>query len=373
MKTKAFILSIILVLSVCAAFVGCGSTPLAQQVGLLYTVGQGSNSINAFKILSDGEINALQLANFATNPRPVSLALAPSKNFMYVANFTSNTVSGFSLNRTTGGLAPIGTAVAPSPVGTGPVGVGVSPDGKLLFVLNQTSANISVFSVDTVRGFLTEIVGSPFATLANPQFMVMSSSANLVYVSNGTLSNISGFAYNAGGTLSALGGSPFTVGAGATVGGLAIDAKGQFLYATDSVNNKVVSFSIASGTGVLAQVAGSPVAAHTTPVFVAVDATGSFLYATNQGSDDVSAYKISAGALTQVTGSPFTTKSSTATTAAQPGFVTVDVTNTFVCVANINARTMAVFVINPADGTLTAVTNSPFQQVIAPQWILTTN
>lgn len=153
---------------------------------------------------------------------------------------------------------------------------------------------------------------------------------------------------------------------------MTIDPKGLFLFAADSANNKVVSFSIASGTGALSPVAGSPFSAGTTPVSVAVDGTGTFLYASNSGSDNVSAYKISSGALTQVAGSPFSTLAAGATTAAQAGFVTVDVTNNFLYVANISARTIAGFAINSADGTLQPANNSPFFENIAPQWIITT-
>jgi 6-phosphogluconolactonase (cycloisomerase 2 family) len=372
MKIKAIILAIILVLAASTLFVGCSTSAAPTQVALFYMVGQGSNSISGSKLLSSGQLTPLSLSAFATNPRPVSMVLHPSKSFIYVANLTANTVSGYNLDRTTGVLTPIGTAVAPSPVGTGPIVVGVSGDGLLLFVLNQGSANISVFSIDTARGFLTEVAGSPFPTVANPQFMVVAPSAKQLYVANGTLSTISGFTFSASGTLSAIAGSPFSAGAGANVAGMAIDTKGQFLYAADSANNKVVSFSIASGTGVLAPVAGSPVAAHTTPVAVAVDSTGAFLYASNQGSDDVSAYKINGGALTEVSGSPFTTKATSASTAAQPGYITVDVTNTFVCVGNVNAKTVTIFSINAADGTLIQA-DTPSQQVIAPLWILTTN
>src|ERR1700748_2557369 len=77
---------------------GCGSSPAPVQIGLVYVVGQGSNTIQGFSEKSDGELNALPVSSFNTNPRPVSIAFTPAKDFLYVANFTSNTVSGYSVN-----------------------------------------------------------------------------------------------------------------------------------------------------------------------------------------------------------------------------------------------------------------------------------
>lgn len=373
MKTKALIL-LLLVMAAAVAVVGCGGSSGPAKIGLLYMVGQGSNNIIGLNMLGDGELSALPLSNFATNPRPVAMVLHPTKDFIYVANLTSNTVSGFNLDRTTGVLTPVGTAVAPSPVGTAPIGVGIDSTGQFLFVLNQGSAtvaaSISVFSIDPARGLLTEIAGSPFPTLANPQFLVVSPASPALYVANGTASTISGFVIGAGGALTSMG-APVSAGAGANVMGIAMDPKGQFLFAVDSVNNKVVSFSVASGTGVLSPV-GSPVATGTTPVAVTVDPSGQFLYASNRDSDNVSAYTIKAGVLTEDVGSPFSTKAAGITNSAQPGFLTVDFTNTFLFVSNVNARSVAVFIINGTDGTLTAVTNSPFAEVVSPSWILTT-
>ena len=133
------------------ALVGCGSSPAPVQIGLVYVVGQGSNTIQGFSEKSDGEIQALPVSSFNTNPRPVSLAFTPAKDFLYVANFTANTVSGYTVNHTTGVLTPVGEALAPTPVGVQPISVGVDPSGHFLYVLNQgiapAAGSISVFSM----------------------------------------------------------------------------------------------------------------------------------------------------------------------------------------------------------------------------------
>src|SRR5262249_59949217 len=120
---------------------------------------------------TDGQLSPLAIASFPTVPIPVAMALTPAKNFFYVANSTSNAVSGFTVDHLSGDLAPIGTALLPTPVGTKPVSLGVNSGGQFLFVLNQGSTNISVLSIDTTRGLLTQIAGSPFAVAANPQML----------------------------------------------------------------------------------------------------------------------------------------------------------------------------------------------------------
>jgi len=357
---------------------GSSSSSTAPTLAFMYVVGQGDNSIRAFGEKSTGDLSPLAVASFSTVPRPVSMALHPSKNFLYVPNQTSNTVSGFTIDHSAGVLTPIGTALSPTPVcGPGvcsnPIGVAVNSGGQFLFVLNQGSASpavaasISVFNIDQARGLLSP---AAFTTLAvpNPQFLAISPTQGFLYVSNGTAGNISAFAIGASGALTELGGSPFSLGAGATAAGLAIDPKGQFLYAADSTNNKIASFNVAGGP--LATVGSFP--AGTKPVAVAVDNTSSFVYSANQGSNDVSAFKAASGALTQVAGSPFLVQPTGSVGTPQPIFLTVDVSNTFLYVANFGSSSISAFGIKSSDGTLALITNSPFFQAIAPLWIVTT-
>ena len=351
---------------------GCGSSPAPVQIGLVYVVGQGSNTIQGFSEKSDGELNALPVSSFNTNPRPVSLAFTPAKDFLFVANITSNTVSGYSVNHTTGVLTPVGTALPPTPVGVQPISVGVDPSGHFVYVLNQGSAtsasSISAFTIDS-RGLLTPVSGSPFPVAASPQYMLVSQAAEIVYVVSGSPSTISVFGIAQSGGLVSAGGS-FTGPANANITSIAVDPKGQFMYATDLGNGNVISLSIAAGTSALAPVAGSPFAAGTGPNAVAVDGTGSFVYVSNKGSNDVSAFKSTSGVLAQVSGSPFTTEGTGTIAQTAPGFLTVDAASTFLYVSNTATNGVASFLINP-DGTLGNITNSPFGQIVSPLWIVT--
>ena len=178
------------------------------------------------------------------------------------------------------------------------------------------------------------------------------------------------FSVGASGTLTEIA-PALSIGAGATVAGIVIDPKGQFLYAADSANNKIASFSIAAGGG-LTPVAGSPFAAGTTPVAAAVDANSSFLYVANKGSNNVSAFKISGGALTEISGSPYAVITTGSVGTPQPIFLTMDLSNTFLYVANLGTSNISAFGVKAADGTLAPLTDSPFGQSVQPLWIATT-
>jgi len=373
-----FTVTLLFIAVLLSGCLGSSKSSTAPTLAFVYLVGQGDNAIHAFSEKSTGDLSPLAVSSFTTVPRPVSIALHPSRNFLYVPNETSNTVSGFTIDHNAGVLTPIGTALSPTPVCnpgvcSNPIGVAVNSGGQFLFVLNQGSASpavpasISVFNIDQTRGLLSP---ASFATLTvqNPQFLAISPTQGFLYVSNGTAGNISAFAIGTNGALTELGGSPFSLGAGAVAAGLAIDPKGQFLYAADSANNKVASFNVTGGP--LAAVGSFP--AGTKPVGVTVDSTSTFVYSANQGSNDVSAFKTASGALTQVAGSPYLVQPAGSVGTPQPTFLSVDPANAFLYVANTGSSTISAFGIKAADGTLGLLTTSPFFQTVEPLWIVIT-
>jgi 6-phosphogluconolactonase len=370
----------IFILLLVSGCLGSSKSSNAPTLAFMYVVGTGDNAIHAINQKSTGALSPAAIPIFDTNPRPVSMVLHPSKNFVYVANQTANTVAGYTVDHASGVLTPVGSALPPTAVCantsvcSNPVSLGINSTGTFLFVLDQGSASpatpaaISIFSIDTARGLLTPIAGSPFTfaslTAPNPQFLAVSPTAGALYVSNGVSGTISAFSIGSSGALTEIAGSPFT--AGANITGLRIDPKGQFLYAADTANNKIAAFSIAA-SGALAPVAGSPFATDLGPVSLAVDSTGVFLFSANQAGATVSVFKIASGALTPV-GTPMSVVSSGT---PLPSFVTVDPSNTFLYVANQGTRNISGFTIHP-DGTLTPVDSSPFGQGVGPQWILMT-
>lgn len=82
-----------------------------------------TNGVFAFTIASDGKLSPLSpVSFFATDLGPVGIATDPSGQYLYTANFSSSTLSAFSIG-TTGALSPISGSIA---TGVEPMGVAAS-------------------------------------------------------------------------------------------------------------------------------------------------------------------------------------------------------------------------------------------------------
>jgi YVTN family beta-propeller protein len=148
----------------------------------VYVANQGSNNISEYQAdptfgvitpildVSDAPILA------ATGNGPTALNIVNDDNvayYVYVANGTDNTISGYTINLTgTGGslgqLLPL--AGAPAATGTHPIAIAQASveSGTYLYVVNLGSNSVSVFQVNLTTGALVEIPGSPFAAGAGP-------------------------------------------------------------------------------------------------------------------------------------------------------------------------------------------------------------
>lgn len=103
------------------------------------------------------------------------------------------------------------------------------------------------------------------------------------------------------GILTQLASSPVTAGPG--VQALVVHPNGKYLYAVNAGENDVSFFQIQPYGQLLEQTPRTP--AGTSPTLVAIDSTGSHLYVANSGSQNISVFLIgSSGTLSQV-GSPF--------------------------------------------------------------------
>jgi 6-phosphogluconolactonase len=283
-------------------------------------------------------------------------------SYAYVANESSNTISAYAINASTGAL----TEIAGSPfaaTGAGPVAVTVDPNGAYLYVANNTSNTVSVYAIDAATGALTAVAeptgsgNGPFALLVDP-------SNQFLFVINKTDNTVSVFETGSGGSLTSISGSPFSVGSEPT--SLATDPGGNFLYVTDYAQNAVAVFSIEPGGGALAAIGGSPFAAGSGALSVTIDPTGTLAYVANETGDSLSMYSLNAdtGALAAVSGSPLALGS-------QAESVAVDPAGKFLLVST-SANELLSYAITPASGALTAVSKIgtgtfPLSAVISPQ------
>ncbi len=329
-----------------------GTTP-TETVGTIYSALvhiSETVTLKAVAYRSGWTTSSVISAQFAIEP-PETVY----KQYAYIANSESQTISAYTIDPATGTL----TEIAESPFAAGgfhPWSVAVHPSGKFLYVLNFASRDISILSIDASTGTLTAISGSPCpAGGAYPSWIAVEPAGKYVYVADSAMDGISAFAVNeTTGALTPFGGSPF--GTDISPVSIAIDPSGKFAYVSNSGSHSLSAFTIDAATGMLAPVAGSPFSVGgTSPATVGIDPSGEYVYVTNGASDNISAFAIdpASGALTGILGSPF------AAGGTAPVFVAVDPTGKFAYAANASSSISA-FTLAAASGALTAVPGSPF-------------
>jgi 6-phosphogluconolactonase len=136
----------------------------------VYVPNEFGNDISAYSIGADGDLTPVPGSPFATSGEdPVAVAVDPTGRFAYVADFGissgTNGVDAFSIG-SDGALTPVpGSRFA---TGNGPTAVAVDPTGQFAYVANfQDVSSLSGYSIGP-NGALTPIAGSPFATGAQP-------------------------------------------------------------------------------------------------------------------------------------------------------------------------------------------------------------
>ena len=318
---------------------------------------------------------------FAGTWAPVS-AQAPPPKYVYVANWTDNTVSGYLRDATTGVLTQI--TGSPWAAGNAPVSVTVDQTGNCVFVANFLSNNVSAYKVTPSTGALTPVTGSPYTTGTAPIGVAVDFFSQLVYVANafdggGSLGSISAFqTSSANCVLTAVTGSPFRDSAAfSTPSSVVVERTGNFVYVTNEFSNSVSGFTInltaGPSFGALTPIAGSPWATGTWPIsVVAVPSSNApFIYVSNDGSNNVSGYSYdgTTGVLTPVTGSPLSL-----TNATSPGLATIAPGTRQLYVPNFDSNNVSGIDIATScsptpctpTGVMTEITGSPFRTGSGP-------
>jgi len=156
---------------------------------------------------------------------------------------------------------------SPFPAGGNPLSLAVGASGKFLYSANPdaTSPSISGFSIDPTSGALSPLSGSPFP-LPVSHYMATDQTGAYLYVTSGA--SIVGYAIDATtGALTALPGFP--VAAGANAYSVSIDPLNQFLYVANDGAANVSAFRLDAATGSLTPITGSPFSAGNHPAFIA--------------------------------------------------------------------------------------------------------
>ncbi len=124
---------------------------------------------------------------------PLGLATIGQSLYVSENSATANSVASLSIIGGTGGLFPIAPALA---AGSQPAGIAATPSGKYLYVANSGETSISGYSVDPTTGALTALNNSPFPATVAPWYLTIDPSGSFLYASNPNDNTITGFTIN---------------------------------------------------------------------------------------------------------------------------------------------------------------------------------
>jgi 6-phosphogluconolactonase len=342
-----------------------GRDPVAEAVAPnflnLYVVNEDDNSVVQFAIGNDGK---LYPQNTINTPGVFPLAVAVSGSHMYVADtyqplptcspaqpcsgsvavfpLTSTGAPGAAVGNPSGNINywPLTAPCSPTDVLT-PSAINAADSGRYVFVTaydtTAAAANAAAsMSSCDVSGAGTAPTGYLFMFAAN---------------SNGTLTAVKGSPYAIA--------EPGTSGAGVQPSAIASDVNGH-VYVTDYAGavqlpegaRNVYAYTIASGA--ITQVSGSPFSAGNQPAAIAVDSAGSYAYVANSLDNTITAFTIKGGALSSF---------GTSATSTQPVAILVDPnTDHFVYAANYLASSVSGYQLMTGGGapTLVVTQNTPY-------------
>ena len=332
---------------------GCGkffpkeTTPPGSSGNYLYVANSSVSNVAGFSI-GTSNLSAVSNSPYSLAVAPSALAATPSGSYLYASSL-GGAIYGYSI-ASNGSLSLLnnGSAVVSQ---ISPVAIKVDPSGSWLIAVDLTPIAY-VFSIDSSTGLLTS-EGSVPLDAGTPNRIVFTPNNSLVYVSLGTGGvDILSFASNTG----VLTKTNQILKPKQTLNadqGLAVDPGSKYLFVAETGLNGLRVLSIAS-TGALTELSGSPYTTALGPSGVLVDSTGSYVYVANRTANNISGFLLaSTGALTQISGSPFTT-------GTNPVDLTEDVTNAYIAaVCSGGTPDLQVFKISTTTpGALTSFTTS---------------
>jgi len=328
-----------------------------------YTGKTGSKGIYAFDFdASAGKLIAKGLAGETESPSWV--AIHPSGKFAYAANEAGkqSMVTAFSLDAKTAKLTQLNQLSA---LGEDPCYLSLDKTGKYLFSANYTSGNVVVYPIlpDGKLGQPTANVRDAGVLGPNKErqeaphahWVQISPDNRYVFVSDLGLDAVLSYRFDANkGTLTPNDPPAAKLAPGAGPRHVAFSANGKYVYVVSELKNTVTAFSYDATKGTLFEfqilsTLPDDFVGRNDDAEISVHPNGKWLYASNRGRDTIAVFAInpSDGTLTHTGEFP--------TGGKEPRHFSIDPTGKFLLAENQNSNSIAVFRIDPASGALNQV------------------
>lgn len=299
------------------------------------SAGSTNGTIDGYELDSStttfGAISGYTAPTIPPSDGGVGMAVA-QEQFLYAAFASAKQIYGWTIDSSSGAL----TAISGSPYSATFLNSGgqvaqsqmiTNPAGTLMFVSLPFTDEIYAYQIGS-GGALTPVAGAPFSVPFGPVNLATDGGGKYLYAVDGdysthTGSEIAAYSIGSTGALTAVSGSPFAFPMWQVQG----EPTGKFLIGTSGNSaasgysgvddDHLYVFSISS-TGAITPVSGSPFATVYSPFSIAVspNSGGNLVYSFSF-NDSATAFNApegyqisSSGALTAVSGSPFTGLSS---------------------------------------------------------------
>jgi 6-phosphogluconolactonase len=151
---------------------GAGTTPSAiaedPSARFVYITDEATNQLYGNLVSNNGSLVPMTNGPFATGIFPVGLTIDPRGKFLYVANFSSNTVGAYAIDAASG--TPVGSVgSASTSVDTAPTCVTIEPAlGIYAYSSNNLASTVSAMQLDPHNGGLSQVQNTPFPSSGLP-------------------------------------------------------------------------------------------------------------------------------------------------------------------------------------------------------------
>jgi 6-phosphogluconolactonase (cycloisomerase 2 family) len=154
--------------------------------------------VYSFAIGSSGGLTADSSSPYKAGVKPTALVADPANRFLYVTDFASNQMVGYSISS---GTSLNYLISGPYKTGNQPSAITIDPRGKFIYVANSLDSTVSSYAIDLTTGIPSATVSTTGSTSnvtdTEPNAIVVEpAEARYVYTANTLGNSVSGFRLN---------------------------------------------------------------------------------------------------------------------------------------------------------------------------------
>lgn len=248
-----------------------------------YATAAASGEVRAYVVGPDGGLTPHSTPSVPAGIGAHGMVVTPDGRSAYTGNQGPGTVSQFD-------IAPDGT-ISPKAVptiesGPGATGVAIAADGRSVYVTNLNDSSVSQFRINRKTGQLSRLSPATVRTPLLPSGLAGTPDGRSLYVV-ALSGNIAQFTIGRDGRLSPKKPRVLRIGIGLGADGVAIDARGRYLYVPNAGVNTISQLTINPRNGRLTRMKPAQVRTGARPEGVAIAPNGRALYVANAGDDEI--------------------------------------------------------------------------------------